>query len=172
MAASSGQRTGKRMKVPVRRMSLVVALVTGVTGVGLLAASPALAQTAPPGCEKLQSLLLQRKAAVDGIQKLSKGGKKMDARAACSAFGKLVSNGNETLKWARSNKAWCQIPGDFIQGLQDDHKKAGEFRGQACKVAAQINEMEKRARAQGAEGGGLLGGPGLTGQRTIPSGAL
>ncbi|MFC3266110.1 hypothetical protein ACFOEX_07070 [Camelimonas abortus] len=159
--------------MPVRRMSLVAALVAGVAGAGALAASPALAQTLPPGCEKLQTLLLQRKAAVDAIQKLSGGGKKkMDPRAACAAFGKLVANGAETIRWVESNRAWCQIPDSFAQGLEQDHKKAGEIRAQACKVAAQITEMEKRARAEGAQGGGLLGGPGLTGQRRIPSGAL
>lgn len=165
------------MKLPVGRMSLVVSIATGIASASLLASSPVQAQTPPPGCEKMQSLLIQRKALVDGIQKLSKGGKKMDARAACGAFGKLVSNGGETVKWMDSNKAWCQIPDTFLEGLKQDHVKATSIRAQACKVAAQMQEMEKRARAQAAQGGGgggggLLGGPGLTGQRHIPGGAL
>lgn len=165
------------MKLPVRRLSLVVSIATGIAGASVLAVTPVLAQTAPPGCEKMQSLLLQRKAFVDNIQKLSKGGKKMDARAACGAFGKLVSNGGETVKWMEANKAWCQIPDNFLDGLKQDHVKATGIRGQACKVAAQMQEMEKRARAQAAQGGGgggggPLGGPGLTGQRSIPAGAL
>lgn len=165
------------MKLPVGRMSLVMSIATGIASLSIMASAPVLAQTAPPGCEKMQSLLLQRKASVDAIQKLSKGGKKMDARAACGAFGKLVSNGSETVKWMESNKAWCQIPDTFLGGLKQDHEKAIGIRAQACKVAAQMQEMEKRARAQAAQGGGgggggLLGGPGLTGQRHIPAGAL
>jgi len=165
------------MSLPVRRMSLAMSIATGIVSLGVMASAPALAQTPPPGCEKMQTLLLQRKSLVDGIQKLSKGGKKMDARAACGAFGKLVSNGAETVKWMEANKAWCQIPDNFLGGLKSDHEKAIGIRGQACKVAAQIQQMEKRARAQAAQGGaggggGPLGGPGLTGQRSIPAGAL
>lgn len=147
----------------------IAALAMGL----LVAASPAQAQA--PGCEKIKDLLTQRKAIVDRIQSLGKGGKKMDAQQACGVFGNLVNNGAQTIKWLESNRAWCQIPDNFIGGIRADNQKAATIRGQACKVAAQQAEMQRRARAGGgAPGGdgGPLGGPGLTGQMKIPQGAL
>jgi hypothetical protein len=134
-----------------------------------LAPIPALAQSA--SCQELGAHLTERKSLVEAIQKLSGGkDKKMDPKAACAAFGKLVANGNTTLKWAEANKDWCQIPDQFVEGIKSDHDKVSKIRGQACSVAAKQVEMEKKA----AQGGppGLLGGGGLEGSFKIPQGAL
>jgi hypothetical protein len=48
------------------------------------------------------------------------------------------------------------------------------MRTKICGAAAQQAAMEKKMRAQAAQnqGGGLLGGPGLTGSFKVPQGAL
>jgi hypothetical protein len=132
-------------------------------------AGPALAQSA--ACQQLGTYLTERKSLVDVVQKLGGKDKKMDPKAACTAFGKLVTNGATTLKWAETNKDWCQVPDQFIEGIRADHEKVTKIRGQACSAAAKQVELEKKARSgQGA--GGLLGGGGLEGSYKIPQGAL
>lgn len=141
--------------------ALAVPLVT------LGATSPAQAQAAS-GCEKIKDYLTERQNLVKRINGL---GKKVSPKDACAVFGELVSNGNQTLKWVSSNKEWCQIPDQFAAGLKADHDKATSIRANACKVAAQQAQMEKRAKEQG----GLMGGGGgdiLTGPMRIPQGAL
>jgi hypothetical protein len=136
---------------------------------------PAPAQAQGSGCQELGTHLTERKSLVEAIQKLGGGkDKKMDPKAACAAFGKLVANGNTTLKWADANKDWCQVPDQFIQGIKNDHDKVSKIRGQACTVAAKQAEMEKKAASgQGPGGpGGLLGGGGLEGSFKMPQGAL
>ncbi|GGC67486.1 hypothetical protein GCM10010994_27610 [Chelatococcus reniformis] len=157
-----------------------VARATAGVVLAMAAAAPvtAYAQAAAPGCEKIRGYLEERKNLVGRIQGMSKGGKKLDARKACGIFGQLANNGVTMIKWLESNKAWCQIPDQFIGGIKQDNVKAVTIRGQACKVAAQMETMEKRARQQAAQGGGAggpsgpLGGPGLTGEIKIPQGAL
>ncbi len=134
----------------------------------LASASPAQAQSAT--CVELQTHLTERKSLVQAIQNLGGKDKKMDPKAACAAFGKLVTNGNTTLKWAELNKDWCQVPEQFIEGIKTDHEKVVKIRGQACGVAAKQAELEKKARS--GQGGGLLGGGGLEGTYKIPQGAL
>ena len=63
----------------------------------------------------------------------------------------------------------------LAQGFKADHEKVGGIRAKVCQVAAQATKMEAQARAQAQNGGGsggLLGGPGLTGQFRMPQGAL
>jgi hypothetical protein len=139
---------------------------------GLVAAVPlmlaAFAPQAQASCQDLQGHLIERRNLVSSIQAMSAGGKKMDPKAACTAFGKLASNGAETLKWAEANKDWCQVPDQFVEGMKADHSRVVKLRGQACGVASKQADMEKKAR----EGGGLLGGGGLEGSYRIPPGAL
>ena len=141
---------------------------------GLMAlAAPLPAQAQSASCQELGTYLSERKSLVEAIQKL--GGtkeKKMDPKAACAAFGKLVANGTTTLKWAEANKEWCQIPDQFIQGIKTDHEKVSKIRGQACTVAAKQAEMEKKAAAGQGGPQGLLGGGGLEGSFKMPQGAL
>jgi hypothetical protein len=152
------------------------ALTARLARAGLVAAAlpfilPALvspAQASP--CMELQTHLLERKNLVSSIQAMTKGGKKMDPKAACAAFGKLVSNGSTTLKWAETNKDWCQVPDQFVQGLKADHDNVTKMRGRACEIASKQAEMEKKGAA--GQGGGLLGGGGLEGTYRIPQGAL
>jgi len=129
---------------------------------------PASAQTS--SCQDIQKILEERKGYVDQLNKMGSGGKKLDARAACTLFTKMTTNGQTASKWLDENKAWCQVPEDFVEGFVKDHKHVSDLKGQACKAAAQMNQAEKRAREGG--GGGLLGGGGLSGEYKMPKGAL
>lgn len=157
-----------------RRVGLAVALgLFGLSGAAMLPGlAPALAQSA--ACEQGGKLLTERK---NIIAQLNGRGKKIDARTACTAFGKLVTNGNATVQWVDANKEWCSVPDTFASGIKNDHAKAVELRTKACAVAQQQAVLEKKARqqakqAQSGGGGGLLGGPGLTGEYKVPQGAL
>jgi hypothetical protein len=132
------------------------------------AVSPAAAQAA--GCEKIKSFLDERKSIVTRLNKL---GKRPDAKAACGLFTTLVNNGSTTLKWVDSNKDWCQIPDQFVNGFKADNAKAASFKGKACQAAAQQASAEKRAREQPASPFNVpRGGDILTGPMQIPKSAL
>jgi hypothetical protein len=153
---------------PLLRSRLALA---GLGLVGLIGAmAPARAQSS---CQELGPYMQERKSLVEAVQKLGLGKeKKMDPKAACAAFGKLVANGTTMLKWSEANKDWCQVPEQFIEGIKSDHEKVVKIRGQACSVAAKQAELEKKARSGQGAGGGLLGGGGLEGTYKIPQGAL
>jgi hypothetical protein len=146
------------------------ALLPALAGAAVaLVAAPALAQS--ESCQQFGKILKDRESIV---QKLNAAGnnknKKMDPKSACSLFGSLVANGEGAVKWLEANKDWCQIPDQFITGIKGQHAQAVSLRGQACKVAAQQIEIEKKAKQGG--GSGLLGGEGLTGSFRMPQGAL
>lgn len=143
-------------------LSLAAALIA------LPALSPALAQ-GDATCQELAAHLKERQSIIKRINDWGK--KKVDPRQACSAFRSLVSNGDKVVKFLDANQAWCQIPDTFAQSVREDNQRAEKMRAEACKVAAQVTQMEKQAR-QGAQGGGMLGGPGLTGEYRVPQGAL
>jgi len=145
--------------------------LAGLALAGLVGASgPAQAQSST--CQQLGPQMLERKSLVEAIQKLSGKNKKMDAKEACAAFGKLAANGTAMLKWTEVNKDWCQVPDHFVEGIKNDHEKVMKIRGQACGVAAKQTELEKKARSGPGAPGGLLGGEGLEGTYKIPKGAL
>jgi hypothetical protein len=120
------------------------------------------------GCGDIQKFLIERKTIAGSLS--PKKGQQLDARFACSGFGKLVSNGSALIKWVDTNKDWCQIPETFVSGIKADHERATAIRSKACGIAAKQTQMEKQAKQGG--GGGLLGGPGLEGQMRVPQGAL
>jgi hypothetical protein len=149
--------------------------LTGFAAVILPAAligAPGPAQAQSAACQQLGAYLAERKSLVEVVQNLGGKNKKMEPKAACAAFSKLVANGTTTLKWAETNKDWCQVPDQFIEGIKTDHEKVSKIRGQACGVAAKQAEMEKKARSGQGSAGGLLGGGGLEGSYKIPQGAL
>ena len=141
-----------------------VALVAALAGSG-----PAFAQAS--GCEESQKLLGDRADIMKQLNGLGK--KKMDPGAACSIFTKLAGNGASVVKWMDANKDWCSVPDNFVAQFKADHQKVTAFRGKACQAASQQAKMEKQAKqAQEGGGGGLYGGPGLTGEYKVPKGAL
>ena len=156
---------------PLPRPRLALAGLAGLVLAGLTGAT---AQAQSSSCQELGPHMMERKSLVEAVQKLGGKNKKMDPKAACAAFGKLVTNGNTMLKWTEANKDWCQVPDQFIEGIKTDHEKVVKIRGQACGAAAKQAELEKKARSgQGGPGaGGLLGGGGLEGSYKIPQGAL
>ncbi|WFT82406.1 hypothetical protein QA634_11375 [Methylobacterium sp. CB376] len=148
----------------------VAALAAGLFGVVLLGGA---ARAQGVDCGAIQKTLTERKDIVARVNAASKGKNKLTAAQACSLFTRLQANGNEGLKWISANKDWCSIPDSFAEGFKADHTRVGALRGKICGAAQQQAVMEKRARAQAENsGGGLLGGPGLTGSFKLPQGAL
>jgi hypothetical protein len=124
-------------------------------------------QGANAGCDKLVTLLTARRDMMTKINESAKKKQKLDAPTACVLFTKLTANGNEAIKWMSANKEWCRIPDQFITSVKNDNEKVTAIRGQACKVAEQIEQAKKNGGQ-----GGLIGGSGLSGEMKVPSGAL
>ena len=145
---------------------------------------PAPAMTAPApsapapvagtDCGSIQKTLIERKNLVAKANAASNSKQKMTPQQACALFGQLQANGAAGLKWIATNKEWCSIPDSFSEGFKADHAKVGAIRTKVCGIAAQASKMEAQARAQAENGGGggLLGGPGLSGSFRMPQGAL
>ena len=146
------------------RLSILPAVACGAM---LVAAGPASAQV----CQEGAKLIQERQSIVQQINKAGGKDKKLDPRMACGAFGKLVANGEQSLKWLETNKDWCQIPDQVGENLKQEHDKVKEIRGKACQAAAKVEQMQKQAREQQQKGGNPFGG-GLTGEYKIPQGAL
>ncbi|GJE01776.1 hypothetical protein GMJLKIPL_3712 [Methylobacterium isbiliense] len=125
-------------------------------------------------CAEIQKTLLERKEIVAKVNASSQAKNRMTPAQACSMFTKLQANGATGLKWITANKDWCSIPDSFAEGFKADHTKVTGLRSKICNAAQQQAVMEKRAReqAQNNSGGGLLGGPGLSGSYKLPQGAL
>src|SRR5829696_3848026 len=139
---------------PAPRPRPRLALAGFVAGMACLAAGPVLAQAA--SCQEIGNNLGERRDIVQKLQALGKNKKAMDPKSACSLFGNLVSNGTSAVKWLEANKDWCQIPDAVVENIKQDHARAVDLRGKACKAAAQQAAMEKKAKEGGSSG--LLGG--------------
>jgi hypothetical protein len=146
-------------------------LAGGLAAAGLIAASaPVSAQSS--SCQDAQKFLQERQSLIQQINKLGGKNKKVDPRSACSIMGKLVANGEVGIKWLNANKDWCQVPDQFATNFRQDHDRSKEMRGEACKAAAQLNALEKKAKqAEQQQRNNPFGG-GLTGEYKIPQGAL
>jgi len=147
-------------------------LAAALAGLGL--AEPALAQV-PSGCENLQKLIQERQSIVQQLNSSSKAKRKMTPQQACSAFGRLVGNGNALIKFATSNQDWCQIPPTFVDGMKADNQKAVSFQGTACNAVKQQAAMQRRAQQQAQQQGNnpFGGADSITGgAMRVPQGAL
>ena len=60
---------------------------------------------------------------MQGLNKNAGKDKKLDPRYACSAFGKLVSNGETGLKWFDANKEWCSVPDQVVENFKKEHER-------------------------------------------------
>ena len=141
----------------------------------LLAGGALLAATAPASaqvCQEGAKLIGERQTIIQQLNKAGGKDKKLDPRMACGAFGKLVNNGEQSLKWLETNKDWCQIPDEVSQNLKQEHEKVKDIRAKACQAAAKFEQMQKQARQQQQQQGGNPFAGGLTGQYKIPQGAL
>jgi hypothetical protein len=153
-----------------RAFSLRSPFVAGLAAAGLVfAAAPALAQA--NACAQGQKIIMERQNLFQQWNNLAGKGKKVDPRTACNLMTKLVSNGETGLKWLEGNKDWCQVPDQIAEGFKQSQQQAKDARGKACQIAAQMNEMEKKAKEAQRGGGNPFGG-GLTGEYKIPQGAL
>jgi hypothetical protein len=149
-------------------LRLRFALAGFAVGAACFAAAPAFAQAA--SCQEFGKTLTERRDLVEKLSSITNKKKQMDPKVACSMFGSLVANGSTAVKWLETNKEWCQIPDALIENIKQDHARALDFRGKACKAAAQQAAMEKKAKEGSSSG--LLGGDGLTGSFKMPQGAL
>jgi hypothetical protein len=147
--------------------SLALASLALVAGTAA-AVTPALAQSS--SCQDAQKFMSERASLIQGLNKSAGKDKKLDPRYACTAFGKLVSNGETGLKWFGTNKDWCQVPDQVVENFQKEHDKVKELRGQACGALAKMEKMQQQAR-KAQQSGNPFGG-GLTGEYRIPQGAL
>lgn len=153
-------------------------LAAALAGAGLVGASlvqPARAQS-PSGCENMQKLLQERQSIVQSLNASSKAKRKLTPQQACSTLGRLVNNGNATLKFATANQDWCQIPPSFIDGMKADNDKAATIRNSACNAVKQHEAMQRKAQqqAQQQQGANPFGGSDSVtgGPMRVPQGAL
>lgn len=133
------------------------------------------AQASGPGaeCHGIQKTLEQRKALVAKANAASNAKKKMTPAQACGLFNQLQANGAAGIKWIKAHKESCSIPDSFSDGFAADHGKVAAIKVKVCNAAVQYSKMEAQAREQAQNGGGgLLGGPGLSGSFKMPQGAL
>jgi hypothetical protein len=145
----------------------------GLALASLLVAAPANAQIS--GCEEMQKLLQERQSIVASLNAASKSKRKLTPQQACSTLGRLVGNGNSTLKFAAANMDWCQIPANFVDGMKADNEKAAGIRNRACDAVKQHAAMQRRAQKQAQQQGNnpFGGGDSVTGGGVrIPQGAL
>ena len=154
-----------------RALSLRTFLFAGLAAAGLVvSAAPALAQIS--GCEQGQKFLQTHETLSKKLNNLKDKNNKIDPVAACGLLAKLDDNADSMLKWMNTNKDWCQVPDQMIQSLKEGQANLSKAKGQPCKVAAQVRDMQKKAKqAQQQQKGNPFGG-GLTGEYKIPQGAL
>lgn len=153
------------VRLTPRTLALAALTLAGSAGL----AAPAFAQAS--SCQDAQKFMSERASIITSLNKSAGKDKKLDPRFACTAFGKLVSNGETAMKWFQTNKDWCQVPDQVVENFGKEHDKAKELRGQACGVVAKMEKMQRQARQAQERGGNPFGG-GLTGEYKIPQGAL
>jgi len=142
--------------------------IAAAGAVAAMSAGPALAQSST--CQEAQKFMSERASIVQGLNKNAGKDKKLDPRYACSAFGKLVSNGETGLTWFDANKEWCSVPDQVVANFKKEHDKVKDLRGQACGAVAKMEKMQQQAK-KGPQNGNPFGG-GLTGEYRIPQGAM
>lgn len=139
----------------------VISLAAGAL---LVLSAPALADCPTD----IQGFMKRRDAIIAQLKGMQKGGKKqLDPAAACPKFRSLASVMNETVAYFEKNKEWCQVPDSFIDGAKQQRAQFSKTAGQACGVAAKIEQMKKQAAQQAAQGG--MGGPQV---QQLPRGPL
>jgi hypothetical protein len=159
----------------LKRMALAAAL--GVALLPSVGIAPAEAQTGI--CERIGTLMKQREAIMQRINAM--GRKNVNPNTACTLFGNLSANGNQTMAFATENKDWCQIPDAFIDNLRQGNRQVADVRGKACNAAKQQSTMirraqqqQRQAQRQQQEGSSTFSGTdGFTGSAwRVPQGAL
>ena len=84
--------------------SLTLAALAGCALV--MAAAPAVAQV----CQEGAKYIKERQEIVQQLNKAGGKDRKLDPRMACGSFGKLVANGEQSLKWLETNKHLAEVP--------------------------------------------------------------
>ena len=148
------------------RGMMAMALLGGMTAL----AAPAAAM--PESCQKEFNPLMEKRQAymnqINGFQK-----RKPTAPVACNAFGGLASSNRKLVEWMESQKDWCQIPDDMLNGIKDQQGQIDKVRGTACDAAAKQAKMMGEARRRAAQSQRQQqGGPGIGGGVRLPQGAL
>ncbi len=121
-------------------------------------------------CQDIQPMLAERQELIAKLNSaVGTKKKQLDPKEACAIFTKLSNQGSKMIKWFDENKAWCQIPDDFVENMRKDQGNITNTRAQACKVAAQMDAARKNAQNNGAP---PSWGGGVHGQYQMPKGAL
>jgi hypothetical protein len=121
-----------------RRLALV-----GATLLAALAMVPVMAVAQDADCQKGGELF---KARIDWIQKIQAlPRKRTDPITACALFNGLSSANARVLAWAKTNKDWCSIEDNQIEGLESESKNVGNIRAKACSAAVQYGKLKKQA---------------------------
>lgn len=117
--------------------AVALAIVAGVP-------SMAFAQVSAE-CQKGVELFKGRIAWIQKLQAMPKKG--ANPIVACSLLNNLSAANARVLAWTKSNKDWCGIGDDQLASLQKEAQQVGTFRANACKVAAQYNQLKAQALA-------------------------
>ncbi len=160
----------------MRRQLATITIATLGLATGMLFSVDA-AHAQASGCEQVQKLIQERQAIVGRLNASSKSKQKLSPADACGVLGRLVGNGNATIKFATANMDWCQIPPSFVDNMKADNDKAAGFRNQACNAAKQHATLQRRAQQaqqQQQQGGNSFGGADAVtgGPLRVPQGAL
>lgn len=138
----------------------------GVAGLLMLSSSAAMAM--PESCQKeFTPLMEKRQAYMNQIEGFKK--KKPSAPQACNSFGGLSASNKKLVEWMASQKDWCQIPDEMLDGMKGQQAQIDKVRGQACGVAAKQAQMMKNAARQQRQ---QQAGPGIGSGVRLPQGAL
>ena len=141
--------------------------IAAAGAVAAMSAGPALAESST--CQEAQKFMSERASIVQGLNKNAGKDKKLDPRYACSAFGKLVSNGETGLKWFDANKEWCWVPTRSWKTSRGARQGEGPARP-GLRRRRKMEKMQQQAK-KAPQSGNPFGG-GLTGEYRIPQGAM
>lgn len=106
----------------------------------------------------IQGFMKRRDVVVSQLNTMTGGKKKqLDPIAACPKFRSLSGILGEAVAYLEKNKEWCAVPEQLIEGAKGQRAQFSKTAGQACNIAAKVQQMKAQAQKQAAEGGGISG---------------
>ena len=115
----------------------------------------------------IAALSQKRQVFMEKLNVLAKAAKgKLDPVASCPTLKGLVATEANLLKYLESNKNWCNVPDNTVDGLKAANAKSQQFASQACTLAVQVKKQQQEA-ASGSGANAL----GIEAQK-LPTGPL
>ncbi len=128
----------------------------------------------PESCNEFQKLVEPRNAIMAQLTNTAQSKKRPTAAQACATVSRLVLAEKKISDWMTTNKDWCQIPDQEIEGFSKANAQSKEFKVKACNAASQqakqIAQMKRAQAQQRAAQGAGQSAPGSGVQ--LPKGAL